>query len=83
MTIQQLLERLQAKRLAIEMAIQEIQIYQDTRTIRTKAKAIISSVRKRKKYKPYKPGTHWMQKPENRARVIAMAKDRAKKKRQK
>ena len=77
MTIPKLLESLQAKRNALDSAIQEILLASQHHTTRTKAKAIMKSVRK--KYKPYKPGTHWMQKPENRAKVIAMAKARAKK----
>lgn len=83
MTIQQLLEKLQAKRNALDSAIAEIIAFQGTSTIRTKAKAILQSIKPRKKqYRYTKKRPHWMQRPENKAKVIAMAKARAAKRKQ-
>lgn len=80
MTIQQLLEKLTLKRDALDAAISEILNAQSASTVRRKATAIIKSA-KGFKYTRKKP--HWMQLPENRAKVIQMAKDRAKKRREK
>lgn len=82
MTIQQLLEKLTLKRDALDAAISEILNAQSASSVRQKSKAILKSI-KRKKYKYTKKKPHWMQLPENRAKVIQMAKDRAKKRREK
>lgn len=91
MNIQTLLENLHQKRQSIDLAIQEIESQlanARTKTAnRTKAAAIINSIPKRKYTKRRKRtakgfsyrGTHWTQKPENRAKLIKMVKEGAKK----
>ena len=91
MNIHVLLEKMHQKRNAIELAISEIESYlQSTRT-KSKSREILDTIKplKRKYIRreklpnkrgfKYKKGTHWMQRPENRAKVIQMAKERAKK----
>lgn len=80
MTIEKLLEKLEAKRDALNAAISEIRQYQVHTSTRDRAVRVMESIKAGVKIgHKYKTGTHWMQKPENRARVIAMAKARAKK----
>lgn len=88
MNIHKLLESLEAKRTRLDAAISEIrQALANTHT-RQKSSEILETIKPlKRKYskrmttaKPekkgfrYKPGTHWMQKPENRARVQALAR---------
>lgn len=85
MTTRKLLENLEKRLEEITAAISLIKQI-DTEDSRVyKRTAIINHVKglrgpyKKKNWRDrkYKPGTHWMQKPENKARVIAMAKKRA------
>ena len=67
MTISQLLERLEKKRDALDVAILEIRQASAATSTKKKAASIIKSIRsaKRKPMK-YKKGKHWTQTPEGR-----------------
>jgi hypothetical protein len=97
MNVHSLLAKLQMKRHALDLAISEIELALQGIHIRYKANDILDTIKPLKRkyarklkvkagtkvgYK-YKPGTHWMQKPENRARVQAIARKMHKVKRAK
>lgn len=91
MNIHQLLENLHQRRQSIDLAIHEIESQLANERIKTKRISILQTIKREKREnKPrigkqkgfkYKPGTHWMQKPENRARVVAIARKMHKAKR--
>lgn len=64
MTIQQLLERLEKKRDALDVAISEIRQASAATSTKKKAASIIRSVQR--KPMKYKKGKHWTQTPEGR-----------------
>jgi hypothetical protein len=84
MNIHQLLENLHQKRRSIDLAIHEIESQLANERIKTKRISILQTIKREKRQnKPkasnkkgyvYDPGTHWMQKPENKARVAALAR---------
>jgi len=80
MTTRELLESLEKQLDSITSAISIIKQMENENSRVYKRAAIINHVRGlkrgpyKRKQKKYAPGTHWMQKPENRERVIAVAK---------
>lgn len=77
MTIEKLLESLYLKREQIDAAIREITAFQGKDKVRQRAKEITDTVKPVKKFEPANKGfkyngTHWTQKPENKARLKKM-----------
>ena len=73
MTIQQLLEKLEAKKRSIDLAISEIMQIQDGLSVRKKAAKIIESIKPRRKYRKFKK-EHWTQTPEGKKKMSALMK---------